>query len=334
MSPRISCRHPFTHLIIKAFSTCVISLTQVCLSIDHPQKVLIMGEAMDLGTCKAKKKNGEPCTQIVNLVSLKSVSLVFAYEKNQSWRIDFGCWSGDEQTEALKFTRSHLARSVVRLGEMGSLLPVTAPSLLTESSPGVCPCSMIVSTASITSRPSTRSLAQSDQICSPLSLGGGFQRSSAKAPAWKSDCAKMVSTTAGFLLNPLQRPCKAFLGAAFGKGFCLSLKKKLVVELFCNCCTWASFFIAEARVVKEAFHSQGERHTFRMNGKWFMLWSEYRAHTLCLARCGGPHVQALQRLRQKEHESMASLSYIGRTCPKWRKQSGEMAWPLRVHAVW
>ncbi|XP_006150064.1 protein MCM10 homolog [Tupaia chinensis] len=40
---------------------------EVCISIDHPQKVLIMGEALDLGTCKAKKKNGEPCTQIVNL---------------------------------------------------------------------------------------------------------------------------------------------------------------------------------------------------------------------------------------------------------------------------
>ncbi|KAF7475510.1 Hypothetical predicted protein [Marmota monax] len=35
---------------------------EVCLSIDHPQKVLIMGEALDVGTCKAKKKNGEPCT--------------------------------------------------------------------------------------------------------------------------------------------------------------------------------------------------------------------------------------------------------------------------------
>ncbi|XP_069846473.1 protein MCM10 homolog [Dipodomys merriami] len=40
---------------------------EVCLSIDHPQKVLIMGEALDLGTCKAKKKNGDPCTQTVNL---------------------------------------------------------------------------------------------------------------------------------------------------------------------------------------------------------------------------------------------------------------------------
>ncbi|XP_055003411.1 protein MCM10 homolog [Sorex araneus] len=40
---------------------------EVCLSIDHPQKVLVMGEALDLGTCRAKKKNGEPCTQTVNL---------------------------------------------------------------------------------------------------------------------------------------------------------------------------------------------------------------------------------------------------------------------------
>ncbi|XP_049633055.1 protein MCM10 homolog [Suncus etruscus] len=40
---------------------------EVCLSIDHAQKVLIMGEALDLGKCRARKRNGEPCTQIVNL---------------------------------------------------------------------------------------------------------------------------------------------------------------------------------------------------------------------------------------------------------------------------
>ncbi|KAM8972126.1 protein MCM10 homolog [Pelodytes ibericus] len=40
---------------------------EVCLSVDNPQKILQMGEAMDLGTCKARKKNGEPCTQMVNL---------------------------------------------------------------------------------------------------------------------------------------------------------------------------------------------------------------------------------------------------------------------------
>ncbi|XP_038624282.1 protein MCM10 homolog [Tachyglossus aculeatus] len=40
---------------------------EVCLSVDHAQKILIMGEALDLGTCRAKKKNGEPCTHTVNL---------------------------------------------------------------------------------------------------------------------------------------------------------------------------------------------------------------------------------------------------------------------------
>ncbi|XP_043943899.1 protein MCM10 homolog [Protopterus annectens] len=40
---------------------------EICLSVDHPQKVLLMGEALDMGCCKARKKNGDPCTQIVNL---------------------------------------------------------------------------------------------------------------------------------------------------------------------------------------------------------------------------------------------------------------------------
>ncbi|XP_069483897.1 protein MCM10 homolog [Ambystoma mexicanum] len=40
---------------------------EVCFSVDNPQKILIMGEALDLGTCKARKKNGDPCTQMVNL---------------------------------------------------------------------------------------------------------------------------------------------------------------------------------------------------------------------------------------------------------------------------
>ncbi|XP_018409212.1 PREDICTED: protein MCM10 homolog [Nanorana parkeri] len=40
---------------------------EVCLSVDNQQKILLMGEAMDLGTCKARKKNGDACTQMVNL---------------------------------------------------------------------------------------------------------------------------------------------------------------------------------------------------------------------------------------------------------------------------
>ncbi|KAK2858790.1 hypothetical protein Q5P01_003410 [Channa striata] len=39
----------------------------VSLTVDHPQKVLLMGEAQDYGTCKAMKNNGDPCSQIVNM---------------------------------------------------------------------------------------------------------------------------------------------------------------------------------------------------------------------------------------------------------------------------
>lgn len=45
-----------------------VSTVQISLTVDNPQKVLLMGEAQDFGTCKAAKKNGDPCSQIVNLV--------------------------------------------------------------------------------------------------------------------------------------------------------------------------------------------------------------------------------------------------------------------------
>lgn len=37
------------------------------LSIDSSQRVMILGRSKDYGICKSKKKNGEPCTAIVNL---------------------------------------------------------------------------------------------------------------------------------------------------------------------------------------------------------------------------------------------------------------------------
>lgn len=49
---------------------------QVSLTVDHPQKVLVMGEAQDYGTCVAMKKNGDPCSQIVNMVGLISLGFV------------------------------------------------------------------------------------------------------------------------------------------------------------------------------------------------------------------------------------------------------------------
>lgn len=41
--------------VVCKFHVVCVSL-QLSLTVDHPQKVLIMGEAMDFGTCKAKKK--------------------------------------------------------------------------------------------------------------------------------------------------------------------------------------------------------------------------------------------------------------------------------------
>ncbi|EDV54454.1 protein MCM10 homolog [Drosophila erecta] len=38
-----------------------------CLSIDSSQKVMILGQSKDLGTCRATKKNGDKCTSVVNL---------------------------------------------------------------------------------------------------------------------------------------------------------------------------------------------------------------------------------------------------------------------------
>ncbi|XP_061570375.1 protein MCM10 homolog [Cololabis saira] len=39
----------------------------VSLTVDHPQKVLVLGEAQDYGTCQGMKRNGDPCSQIVNM---------------------------------------------------------------------------------------------------------------------------------------------------------------------------------------------------------------------------------------------------------------------------
>jgi len=38
-----------------------------CLTIDSSQKVMILGQSKDLGTCRATKKNGDKCTSVVNL---------------------------------------------------------------------------------------------------------------------------------------------------------------------------------------------------------------------------------------------------------------------------
>lgn len=123
---------------------------QVSLTVDHPQKVLLMGDAQDFGTCKAAKKNGEPCSQIINLV---------------------GCH------DALSF--------LLRSGFISLSLLVWASSA----------CSTSASTASITSRPSTRRWAPRGRSCSHRSPGKRQIRWKAAAAAWGNVCVRMASTT-------------------------------------------------------------------------------------------------------------------------------------------
>lgn len=40
---------------------------EACLSVDNAQKFMILGQSKDLGTCKSRKKNGDPCQAVVNL---------------------------------------------------------------------------------------------------------------------------------------------------------------------------------------------------------------------------------------------------------------------------
>ncbi|XP_045775186.1 protein MCM10 homolog isoform X2 [Maniola jurtina] len=43
------------------------SADQACLSVENSDRVMVLGQSKDLGICRSKKKNGEPCTAFVNL---------------------------------------------------------------------------------------------------------------------------------------------------------------------------------------------------------------------------------------------------------------------------
>ncbi|KAJ8373521.1 hypothetical protein SKAU_G00041010 [Synaphobranchus kaupii] len=69
----------------------------VCLSVDHAQKILLMGEAQDFGTCKATKKNGQPCSQLVNLYECQfcQYHVKAQYKKMSAKRAELqSCFSG------------------------------------------------------------------------------------------------------------------------------------------------------------------------------------------------------------------------------------------------
>ena len=42
---------------------------EVTLSVDHPDKVMELGDSVDAGKCQARKQDGSGCTNLVNLAS-------------------------------------------------------------------------------------------------------------------------------------------------------------------------------------------------------------------------------------------------------------------------
>ncbi|KAI4897760.1 hypothetical protein NFI96_033928, partial [Prochilodus magdalenae] len=108
---------------------------ELCLTVDHPQKVLILGEAMDFGTCKAKKKNGDSCTQLVNLYECQycQYHVKAQYKKMSSKRAELQSsftGSAPGKRKGQGGLRERLCQSDFHYGGMSSLAcapSVTAP---------------------------------------------------------------------------------------------------------------------------------------------------------------------------------------------------------------
>ncbi|XP_066525242.1 protein MCM10 homolog [Hoplias malabaricus] len=108
---------------------------ELSLTVDHPQKVLILGEAMDFGTCKAKKKNGDSCKQLVNLYECQycQFHVKAQYKKMSSKRAELQSsftGSAPGKRKGHGGLRERLCQSDFHYGGMSSLAcapSVTAP---------------------------------------------------------------------------------------------------------------------------------------------------------------------------------------------------------------
>ncbi|XP_036433399.1 protein MCM10 homolog isoform X2 [Colossoma macropomum] len=108
---------------------------ELCLTVDHPQKVLMLGEAMDFGTCQAKKKNGDSCTQLVNLYECQycQYHVKAQYKKMSSKRAELQSsftGSAPGKKKGRGGLRERLCQSDFHYGGMSSLAcapSVTAP---------------------------------------------------------------------------------------------------------------------------------------------------------------------------------------------------------------
>ncbi|KAL7827996.1 hypothetical protein AOLI_G00311480 [Acnodon oligacanthus] len=108
---------------------------ELCLTVDHPQKVLMLGEAMDFGTCQAKKKNGDPCMQLVNLYECQycQYHVKAQYKKMSSKRAELQSsftGSAPRKRKGRGGLRERLCQSDFHYGGVSSLAcapSVTAP---------------------------------------------------------------------------------------------------------------------------------------------------------------------------------------------------------------
>lgn len=103
------------------------------LSIDNPQKVMILGTSKDMGKCRSRKKNGEPCSSIVNLSRCEFCVYHIKQEyKKCSTRAELQAYSNTQKFSAdmLKFKKDKPKQSLnCNMPEFNAIVAVKSKKL-------------------------------------------------------------------------------------------------------------------------------------------------------------------------------------------------------------
>ncbi|XP_069013055.1 protein MCM10 homolog isoform X1 [Embiotoca jacksoni] len=110
----------------------------VSLTVDHPQKVMLMGDAQDYDTCKAAKRNGEPCSQIVNMYECQycQYHVKAQYKKMSSKRAELQSSFSGKAPNRLKAKGGSLKERLCQDGfHYGGVSSAACAASLTASKP-------------------------------------------------------------------------------------------------------------------------------------------------------------------------------------------------------